>query len=1224
LLLLALVMRRMVFAVCLLAAAPAAAATPPACPGTATVTVFVENLSGADAVDVVLDGELAADAATCTGAGETGYEGKHFHCVGHGALRCGELTDLRPGLWVHRLAVSVPGSDPQRQSQRLVVTASGRTHVSNALVWTVYPRTFAVTGATAEQLREAIDGATAFTLCNPGPALVTFSPDAFPGVAQPQRIALETAPRCDAETCGPLAPPEGCPYGPGATRADCADGTCKTAGLCVAADRLVVDALDRDGRAGGVILSVGTCQSRALRVYGSDDVFRGLVVEGSQKPNPAAQGDDDDPPIQVDAVAVSGSRARRNRIEHSLVVGPTFGDAVAVDDGAGQADAAGGGDNVIVDSELTGAADKGLKIDDGFAAIVRSCVHDNRNGGIQATHPVDAGVNVGGHVSASENVVQHNVPGRAQNGLSVRGRTASGRSTLATEGNVVRFSGARGVSVTDNAAAMLQDDYVADNQIRGSTVDATLNGVGSPPAATFRGVALICNRRAGLTGLCAVGGVLGEAPCAPDTAATDCCLTPAGSVDPSCAALASCRIQDNPRYGAVTFAATGRNAPDVSYGDSLDPGRNVFASNAQDSGDANFRVDGLTTPIAAQGNQWQHCASGAPCSLAQDLSPPGALVDVGVVGDPHATDEFVLDHVSPSRPRAGDIVRVYGRGFDAVDGNPTKDDCTSALPACVTDADCDTGRCVDGACPCSITNPKVQAANRSTVANRLRLRGEDGAVVAVASQSFFYPDAVTPTMLAFRMPFDCFAPLRLEVTKHDADRKPATRTITLCDPQGCSGQPAGTPCEDGSVCTTDDRCDGSGACAGGSPLACDTCQTCDAGAGCVPSPRGAACDDGNACTQGDHCDGSSTTCIPGVARVCDGECATGACDPAHGCAPKPAGFVCRAAAGVCDVAETCDGTHDVCPADGFADRSKVCRPAAGPCDSPETCTGRDGRCGRDAHRLPTFVCRPSAGACDVPEHCDGVSDECPPDTVAPAATVCRPAAGACDAAETCTGVDAACPPDFHQPAGVVCRPVAGDCDVAEACDGSSATCPADLFKPPTTVCRPPAGVCDVAETCSGTSPVCALDAVAPATTVCRRAMDPCDVDDTCDGTSRACPATDVRKTGEEGVTCAFTRAMPAPSCVDQSVPPRIPGLFGRAGILVGRAFTAHGAKRCARLRRASHGLASDVTIVDHEVHRERPAISLDCATALRSVLNDARDRVRAEIASACARRPRRS
>jgi len=1196
-------MRGMVFALCLVTAARAPAATPPACPASAGVTVFVENLSDADAVDVTLDGELAAEAVTCEGTGATGYEGKHLSCTGHGTVRCGELTDLQPGLWVHRLVVSVPGSDQQRQSQRMMVVASGATHVSNALLWTVYPRTFIVPHPTADDLQSALDRATAYTLCNPGPALVTFSADAFPGAGDPRRIDLLSGPTCKAgarNSCGPLRAPGGCPYDPGSATDPCSGGDCTLAGLCVGGDRLVIDGLDHDARPGGVILSVDTCQIRTMRAYGSDDVFRGLVFRGSQKTDP-------DQGFDADTVALSGSRARRNRLEQSIVYGPTAGDGVAVDDGAGQPDD-GTGANVIVDSEISGARDKGVKIDDGVAVIARSCVHDNRNGGIQVTDAQH--VLLAGHATATENVVQHNVPGDAQNGLSVVGERE--RSSLETEGNIVRFSGARGLSTTDNATATFRDDYVADSQIRGSTVDATADGPGASPAASFRGVAMVCNRLADLTGICDPQRPGEEKiPCTAATATRDCCSPSDGD---DCGR--TCTPQDAFRYGAVTFAADGHDPPDVDYGNVVEPGRNVFASNTHDSADANFRVEGIATVIPAQGNQWSHCSGNASCP---DVSSTGAPVSVEPIADPLATDDFVLTRVTPSRPHAGDIVRVYGHGFDAINGNPVGNNCASVAPTCV----------IEETCSCAIANGAVQAANMSKIANRLSLAGEDGAVLTLPSpppgsvkQTFFFPDAVTPAMVAFRMPFDCFAPLTLKLEKRNASGKSVPRTITLCDPHGCAGEPEGTPCDDGSVCTGDDRCDGAGQCIGGAPQACGTCRTCDAVAGCVPSPSSAACDDGDACTQGDHCAGSSSTCLPGVARACDGDCATGACDPAHGCMPKPAGSVCRAASGVCDVEERCDGTHDVCPANGFADRSTVCRPAAGPCDSPETCTGRDGSCGRDAHRLSTFVCRPAAGACDVAEHCDGVSNECPPDALAPAATVCRPAAGSCDLAEACTGQNVACPPDVHQPAGIVCRPVAGDCDVAETCDGTSAACPDDRFRPSTATCRSPAGVCDVAETCSGTSPGCGPDVLAPATTVCRRAVDPCDVDDTCDGTSRGCPATDLRKTGAEGVTCAFARAMPAPSCVDQAVPARIPRLFDRAGVLVGRAFAARGAKRCGRLRHASHVLASDLESNTHAVHRKKPAFSLDCEAALHSVLSDARTRVQGEIASACSRHSR--
>src|SRR5437870_11864567 len=386
--------REGLYALALLTLTGAVASAEPVCPGTATLTVFVENLSGAPTIAVELDGELAADAATCAGSGATSYR-ETMTCTGSGVVRCGQLAALQPGTWVHRLSVTVPGPATQPQAQRLVLVAGSPAEVSNALVWTVYPETFVVQAASAAELQARLDVATAYTRENPGPALVTFSADAFPGAMTPQRIYL-LQPPCSLDVTHNRCSPDGT-----------WDGW--TAGVCFLGDRIVVDALDRSAQPGGVILSVDTCGRQVLRLYGSENVLRGLVFEGSRKPNPT-------PPCQVDAVAMTGARARRNRIEQSLFVGPTCGDTVSVDGDAGQPDDDGPGDNVIVDGRITSAADKGVKVDfGGFLTIERTCLHDNRNGGIQST--------LGGHVVAIENVVQHNVAGAAQRGLPGQGAT---------------------------------------------------------------------------------------------------------------------------------------------------------------------------------------------------------------------------------------------------------------------------------------------------------------------------------------------------------------------------------------------------------------------------------------------------------------------------------------------------------------------------------------------------------------------------------------------------------------------------------------------------------------------------------------------------------------------------------------------------------------------------------------------------------------------------------
>src|SRR5207247_2475970 len=80
-------------------------------------------------------------------------------------------------------------------------------------------------------------------------------------------------------------------------------------------------------------------------------------------------------------------------------------------------------------------------------------------------------------------------------------------------------------------------------------------------------------------------------------------------------------------------------------------------------------------------------------------------------------------------------------------------------------------------------------------------------------------------------------------------------------------------------------------------------------------------DDGNPCTI-DTCDGAGVCQHPG----------------------GNAGTVCRPAAGICDVAESCNGIDAACPADAFAPASTVCRAAAGICDVAETCTGSAAEC----------------------------------------------------------------------------------------------------------------------------------------------------------------------------------------------------------------------------------------------------------------------------------------
>jgi hypothetical protein len=343
-----------------------------------------------------------------------------------------------------------------------------------------------------------------------------------------------------------------------------------------------------------------------------------------------------------------------------------------------------------------------------------------------------------------------------------------------------------------------------------------------------------------------------------------------------------------------------------------DAGRNALAWNANPSDDlVRFGVNlvnqaAAVRSIQALGNQWEHCGLEAACNVpavrSLDMRPRAAAATIAdTQGGHRGGPPPVVTRVVPARPRAGDFVRVYNGSLDSLGGTFNAVDGM----ACT-----DPGAAGDGqpaglpADPCSPESPRVVEQNRAIGAGNtvtLSLGGEtlDADV-----------HAVTPTMLIFRMPVDCFAPGTLVVTRgNDAPSAP----VTLCDPGACADRPAGEPCDDGDVCTVDERCDGNGACVPSASLPCTgTCLTgrCDPLRGCIVAPTDPACDDGNACTS-DRCTAAAT-------------CRS---TPEPDGSPCPAADVCHGAAscraGACDggpLLECTDG--DFCTEDG-------CDPAAG-------------------------------------------------------------------------------------------------------------------------------------------------------------------------------------------------------------------------------------------------------------------------------------------------------
>ena len=838
-------------------AAPAGASS---CPSEAVVAVVVDNASADPAVDVTVSGTRIASTGACdaTGTELVDTYATTLHCEGSGPTRCGHVRGLAPGTWIHRITLQVGGSAQQLQAQRGVALAGAG--VSNVVEWTAFGRTFVVAATDALSTGNVVaqlDAARAYTAANPSPALVRFSRAVFPA-GTTTMIPLQTSPSCALTTCN------------GRETAYCLDGA-----------RVTVDALDDDGLPGSVGLSVGSCDNSLLRIYGVDNVLRGLVLEGYRRVPAVPQMGDK----AVDTVAIAGLASGGNRLEQCTVIGPILGDGISVEGESSQAGAGTAPENTIAETEVRDAEDKGIKVDfGGTARIERTCIHDNDQGGVQAT--------IGGTVTAIENVVQHNLGdhGGPQHGLiaGVPDPTHSiYPNALMTMGNVVRFNGARGVSVVDNALAILESDVVTENYRAGMKIETVVAAV--TPKATVRGSLFAANYASG-------GCLITGEPCWQNA---DCQLM---VCTPDTPLVSGVGLQaEQPAADCV-----GCNTPMIDLGKVGDAGRNAFTLNDNPNPLAAAGTNLRSTlqagsPVPVRDDQWEHCDppdAGSPtrCNLAQVLAQdvvvgPGATaIDLGTPWDPGQGPVPVLRAISPARARAGQFVRVYadpsGGEFDAIGGTARH---PVALPAD----------------PCSPENPATVAKNASQPIARNRV------MVTMDGVTYEAPvHQVTPSMLIFAMPVDCDEPGTLTVMR-GAD---VVASIAVCEASGCAERPVGALCDDDDVCTIGETCQPDGTCGGATPLDCaGPCRTgsCDPQAGCVLQPVSAACDDGDACTAGDHCNGTQATCVPGPPIACVGVCLTGACDVAVGCVVRDDSATCDDG-NACTSGDHCSGAADTC------------------------------------------------------------------------------------------------------------------------------------------------------------------------------------------------------------------------------------------------------------------------------------------------------------------------
>ena len=363
-----------------------------------------------------------------------------------------------------------------------------------------------------------------------------------------------------------------------------------------------------------------------------------------------------------------------------------------------------------------------------------------------------------------------------------------------------------------------------------------------------------------------------------------------------------------------------------------------------------------------------------------------------------------------------------------------------------------------------------------------------------------------------------------------------------CDPGGggCFLFPraTGTPCDDGTACTTNDACDAAGGCSGTPFIFCedDVPDDCvdvvchPVSKQCVPQVREdeATCDDQSACTAGDRCvaggcqgelidcddDNGCTADACSSLSGCTHAFAFGPCDDGNACTQPD---VCSAGAckgivntcGECDGSQQCQAFDDDDPCNGTLDciqgACKVdpatvleCEPDPElPCMLP-ICVAGEG-CGLEP--APDWVSCDDGSGCTTGDRClagECVGDPCDDDNPC-TADACDAGAGECihqpvedgapcEDGDECNGADACLAGACAAGAEALCGCVEdGDCaafDDADLCDGNL-------------VCDPATGQC-VANPASVVT--CALDPSGCLTYACDPASGECVAEAAEDGT----------------------------------------------------------------------------------------------------------------------------
>jgi MYXO-CTERM domain-containing protein len=348
--------------------------------------------------------------------------------------------------------------------------------------------------------------------------------------------------------------------------------------------------------------------------------------------------------------------------------------------------------------------------------------------------------------------------------------------------------------------------------------------------------------------------------------------------------------------------------------------------------------------------------------------------------------------------------------------------------------------------------------------------------------------------------------------------------VGICDTQNgtCSDplKPDDAECDDGSLCTQSDSCQG-GVCTGADPVVCtasDQCHdigSCDPDSGTCSDPvkaDGELCDDGDGCTQTDTC--QAGVCMGGDPVVCSAldQChLVGICDSQTGLCSNPE----KADDTACDDGDLCSQSDScqagvctgsnliACTASDQCHDVGTCEPASGICSNPAKTDGTSCDDGDLCSQVDTCI----AGVCsgDSPVECVA-QDQCHEiGSCDPGSGLCsnplKADATACDDGDGCTQSDTCLAGVCQAGDPVVCSAL-DQCHLAGVCDSQSGLC-SNPEKADGTDCDDQS-VCTLADTCqAGVCTGQALDC--DDQNECT--LDECDATEGCRHTEQDCDVT---------------------------------------------------------------------------------------------------------------------